>query len=396
LTCTVAAASVADPDFTASVTVVVIAPAAGELLWVRELGSPTSDEYGLHVSVDTSGNSVVAGTTDGPWLATLGGDQDAFAVELDATSTSAWLQQFGSEGTDSPQAITFTDSGSRIIAGTTGTALFVRSVDPLGARLFYRTFGNPTLATAVRAMAFTTDGDILVAGSYDTGLGVLDPGGEAAWVARFDQEGVFKWLSRFGAGESLYTYVSDIHVDRFDNIYLTGEQEKAQGYLTRFDAAGNQQWWESLTFDFATYGATAANIATDTNGRVFMVGAWEPPSVYAARRGYLVAYDPDGTRLWTTVIGPAEGTDVTAVAVDDGHPIVAGSTSGVFGEATGARGQQAAFVAKYDPSGVLVWVRSPTTGLGDARSSDLAIGPNGTTTLVCNVDGQVLVARYSR
>ena len=67
--------------------------------------------------------------------------------------------------------------------------------------------------------------------------------------------------------------------------------------------------------------------------------------------GFLIKYDPSGTRQWTAMFGTAADERITAVAVSGGDIFVTGSTAGGLDGNTNS-GDADAFVIKYNLAGV--------------------------------------------
>jgi hypothetical protein len=353
----------------------------------------------LHVDLGPGGEVLFGGTTDGaPWAYSTGG-LAAVAGELDASGATSWIHQFGGESTYLPLAVRITADGTRVTAGTTPEGLFMRTVDHLGASLTFESFGNEALGESVSAMSVARDRSIVVAGQTETGLGDLDPGpGPSGWrnpyVIRFTQLGDLDWVARLIADSEMLDSAESVEVDGSGRIHLIGSRYRGQTYVAQLQGNGAQAWLDPLYFEFESWYRFGFDVAASSAGRTLAVGRWEPPNPYSPPRGFLAAYPASGAPATVTIVGPAEFTTATAVAAaPDDFTVVAGVTHGLFGEVLGSATQAAAFLAKYAPDGTLVWVRSVAPGR-DTEISDVAVGHDGSTTLVGTVDGQVLVARY--
>lgn len=94
----------------------------GRLLWQRQLQSDKSDAA-LAVTVDPSGNAVVAGFTYGNLAAQNSGRSDSFLAKFSPDGDLRALSQFGGEDEDAAYAVT-TDSRGRVYvaAGTSRDA----------------------------------------------------------------------------------------------------------------------------------------------------------------------------------------------------------------------------------------------------------------------------------
>ena len=88
-------------------------------------------------------------------------------------------------------------------------------------------------------------------------------------------------------------------------------------------------------------------------------------------------YLPDGTRAWTRLLGASGYDSVFALATGpDGTIYVGGETTGSLdGQANG--GQWDGFIASYRPDGTRLWTRL-LGGSGSDRASALVVGVDGT------------------
>lgn len=101
--------------------------ANGETLWIRQLGTETSDENAKGITLDPAGNIYVTGSTtgnmdgihttqNGEWMSS-----DIFIIRLDETGQIIWTKQIGSDGdySDYASAIASDSAGHLFVAGST-------------------------------------------------------------------------------------------------------------------------------------------------------------------------------------------------------------------------------------------------------------------------------------
>ena len=131
------------------------------------------------------------------------------------------------------------------------------------------------------------------------------------------------WVSHFGSNlSSLYDMATDVVIDGFGNVYVTGESFGAGGYM-----------------DYAT-----------------------------------VKYNSEGVEQWVVRYnGPADNRDkATAIAIDNSGDIY------VTGESIGSDGDYDIMTVKYSPDGVELWAaRYNGPGNSDDRATALAVGVSG-------------------
>ncbi|MBJ6763492.1 hypothetical protein JGU66_22215 [Myxococcaceae bacterium JPH2] len=258
------------------------------------------------------------------WLVHEGTPQDDLAQDL-AVDASGDLLTASVEGVDGLQSHQPSDDTVRLV-------LTRRSPD--GANRWVKTFEvrvpatPPTLRADIRVrLAADGAGNLLMAGNVhgtvDLGSGPLH---DTAFLAKLDSTGTLQWVST--PQGAAVTFV-DVAVD-----------------------AGGQ-----------------ARVAFNTSGGVDFGGA-------RASRPGVVAYTPDGHATATVMVGQPDrgdaGVALTTVALDaSGRAIVAGNSQGPvhFGaQSTVAQKEGSPFVAVYDASGTLAWVRVLQSARGTVDS----------------------------
>jgi hypothetical protein len=209
---------------------------AGILLWTRQFGSSDFDDAS-GVAVDTGGNVLVAGTTDGtlPGQTSAGGF-DAFVRKYDAAGTLLWTRQFGSSSFDDAFGVAVDTGGNVLVAGYTNGALpvqtsaggfdaFVRKYDSAGTLLWTRQFGS-SMYDAATGVAVDPGGNVLVAG-YIGGVlpGQTSAGSRDAFVRKYDSAGTLLWTRQFGS--SADDSGSGVAVDIGGNVLVAGSTKGA-------------------------------------------------------------------------------------------------------------------------------------------------------------------------
>ena len=201
--------------------------AGSTLLYSTYLGGG-SDDFGLGIAVDTSGNAYVTGltyssnfpTTAGAFQTSLGGGQgggydDAFVVKLNAAGTAlAYSTYLGGGGDDAGYGIAVDASGNASVTGgtyssnfpTTAGAFqttlpgvdnaFVSAVNPAGSALLYSTYFGGSKVDQGRGIALDGSGNVYVAGwagsrNFPTTAGTFQStlkGFSNAFVAQFSAQ----------------------------------------------------------------------------------------------------------------------------------------------------------------------------------------------------------------
>jgi hypothetical protein len=183
-------------------------------------------------------------------------------------------------------------------------------------------------------------------------------------------------------------------VDNAGNTYVTGEffgtadfgafnlsaPANKEFFLAKYDDTGTVQWVRQSTSGAGVY-AYGTGLAVDSagnsyavgyadNGTTLMFGTTSLPSPSA--NGYstfLVKYDNSGTAQWAQLMGGPDHTYATKVALDaDGNVYVRGEFTETMSIGTSnlvSSGSSDMFIAKFNNSGALIWVRQSTGAFVD-------------------------------
>lgn len=232
-------------------------------------------------------------------------------------------------------------------------------------------------------------------------------------------------------GTTTYDYSKDVTVDANGNIYVVGFTEgnmykKIEYYdvfLTKFNAAGVEQWTRQLNTDSETNKSFDPNlgVAVDASGNIYVTGNTSlnlnPAKVVTVipTEGYdafLAKFDTNGNTLWTRMLGSPGDDYGTDVAVDiNGNVYISGYTDGnLDGHYTKDKGAgYDMFLAMYDPRGYKLWVKQldmndADYGWGVAVDANGHIYVSGTTgsgaiyqvrTKSGSPESDMFLARYS-
>jgi hypothetical protein len=196
-------------------------------------------------------------------------------------------------------------------------------------------------------------------GTLDLGGGPLvSAGGTDIFIARLDASGHHVWSRRFG--DAADQSALGVAVDAQGGVLVTGSFTGTVDFgggplvsvggtdvlVARFDAAGNHIM--SRRFGGAEDDRGVVIVATPGGG--YVVGGAENGSASGAD-GFVAAFDSAGQQIFLQSYAGAGYSALADVAVDaQGNVIVFGSFQGVA-------------VAKYSPSGALLWLRSGTMAI---------------------------------
>jgi hypothetical protein len=282
----------------------------GNGVWCKEFGSAGS-QSGYAIAVDGDGEVLVTGALTGTADFGMGpltskGARDVFVLKLDANGSPLWGNQYGDASDQAAGSIAVDAQKNIILAGTfagsisfggptytaVGTAdIYVAKLDPTGAYLWSKQFGDTTGNTSALAVV-DPSGDVALAGAY---FGSVDFGGDNLisagdsdlYLAKLaGNDGSHMWSKRFGdanrqesaaialdaAGNPLLTSSCDGTVD-FGGGPLVSAGGPANGgediFIAKFDTQGNYVW--AGRFGDAQQQDNGA-VAVDSTGAALMTG----------------------------------------------------------------------------------------------------------------------------
>ncbi len=354
------------------------------IAWSTYFGS-SDVEAAFSVSADTAGSTYLSGYTYSSFgLATVGaykttyvGNRDAFLAMFDVDGMLLWCTYYGGSGNDNFFYVSADTLGNAYVAGVT-----------------------------------TTNTGMASSGAYQTTLG----GGSDAYLVKFKNDGTRIWATYFGgsgneSGAVSYDdYMVGVTWDKANNvIYLCGITSSASGistsgahqvaiagaddgYLAQFSPAGVLQW---STYYGGVSPDKIVKVSTDLSGNVYATGTTESVSGIAtsgthqstlagAKDVFMAKFNSSGVRQWGTYYGGSDDDGSIGLACDNANNVyIAGSTfsttgistSGSFQPNIAGSGPSDAYLAKFDPTGTLLW-GTYFGGIAPDNTADIDIDAN--------------------
>jgi len=184
-------------------------------------------------------------------------------------------------------------------------------------------------------------------------------------------------------------YVSGVTRGNLDGQTNSGQMD---GFIAKYNPDGTKVWSQLL----GTSGYDSVNaITTGSDGYIYISGVTGGNLDGQTNSGssdiFISKYSPDGTKIWTRLLGTGNSDNANAIATgSDGSIYVSGVTGGNLDGQTNS-GQTDAFISKYSPDGTKIWTQllgsaSKEAGYGLTIGSDGNVYISGTTT--GNLDGQ--------
>jgi len=383
----------------------------GVVVWSKNFGGSGAVAYGQSIAVDSSGNVYLGGYFSGNFTApavTKIGSQDAFAIKLDSTGTVIWAKNFGGSGASAyGRSIAVDGSGNVYLGGDfvnanlTTPALtkvamgnfdaFAIKLSSLGAVTWAKNFGGNGAYAYGRSIAVDGSGNVYLGGDFTGNLttpALTLIGMNDAFAIKLSSTGVVTWAKNFGGnGARADTYCQSIAVDSSGNVYLGGYFDRVNlstpvvtkigtydAFAIKLSSTGTVTWAKN----FGGSGAYAYGngIAVDGAGNVYLGGYFyfadltTPALTKINLDAFAIKLSSTGTVTWSKNFcprTPVGNSSIQATAVDaSGNVYLAGyfinSATFTLGSTTlnkiGGAPYNDAFVAKLDPSGVVLWAKN--------------------------------------
>jgi hypothetical protein len=345
----------------------------GVIQWATYFGG-SGAEAGSDVAVTSGGDIYLGGITYSSGLATAGtaqtglaGGGDGFVAKFTSGGSLVWSTYYGGSDTEGVYQLGldasgnlygcgWTQSSTGIAASTTlqttyggGVDIFVFRLSSTTGTRTWGTYYGGAYYEVPWGMAVDPSGNVYVAcqaGSAGLGTpGAYQPNYQAGWhglLLKLNSNGVRQWATYIGTGTS-NDYARGVAVDPSGNAIVCGwtgalslattgswQEESGggltDGYVMKFNGNGALQW-------ATMYGSNDLDelyrVTTDAAGNIYTVGTstsapstdrFTTPGTYQQERlgqagGLMAKYDPSGTLLWNSFLGTAI-TFIETVNVD--------------------------------------------------------------------------------
>jgi uncharacterized protein (TIGR03437 family) len=340
---------------------------AGKQIWGSLLGGPGNDK-GTALAIDTQGNVVLTGATDGQLPTTPGAviesstSAKVFAAKLTADGGKFLYSTYLPVSLASSSAIAVDAAGSAYIAGKTSSGhAFVLKLSPDGSTVNYNVTLAGSGAEAATALVVDLEGNVVVVGQttspdFPVTEGAFQRrlrGTSDNFLVRLDPSGNVLTSTYLGGGGS--ENPSSIAIDGSGNIVLAGSTSSLDfpttqgvmqssavvppwnsfapaGFVAQFAPNGTSLNWASYvtSSEFvpvsANFDIGVSALAVGTAGDVYVGGLTGPgfPVTRSAplicfqgssnrTNGFLAHLNPQGALIDATYLGNSTGGDVEAV-----------------------------------------------------------------------------------
>lgn len=316
-------------------------------------------DYGREIALDAAGNVYVAGHS----LI----DQDQHSVTIVVKYNAAGQQQwaFNSNPNEIMEDFKVDAQGNSYFTGyfwqNNAYDFYTVKLDPSGNVAWSATYnGTGNYWDQAFSISVDNSGNVFVCGSSK---GVAN--GYDFVTIKYNSTGQQQWVARYAPTPA--TYFNDPHqvvVDNSGNCYTTGYSYNGSTHdmiVLKYDAAGNQQWLQSLPTNTMLSQVSINYLKVDPTGNIFVLGSCNNPTTGGDVR--LVHYSAAGALLWqhdwssaghdSDYVGGDYYSDNLLALDNTGHIYVAGVTE----DPTDLFSQDI-FLLRYDTAGTFDWMYS--------------------------------------
>ena len=355
------------------------------ITWKTQIG--TSDVDAAYAMCLTGSSLYVLGSTDGSLVTNTNGSRDVVLLKYSTAGTPIWSQQFGTTSIDEGCGGVGVDSAGNVYAsgstwgslgGTSsgGPDAWLMKFNSGGAVQWKTQLGIYGAQTNAFGMVIDPTGNSYLVGSTNGSLAGTNTGGFDIYIAKYNDAGVQQWKKQFGTAQNEETYHAC--VDNSGNVIVTGYTLGSLGgttagstdaFIAKYNSSGTRVWAKQLGTSGDDYGL---NVATDSAGNIYLAGAAAGAlsgNTYAGSTdGFLAKYNSSGILQWVKEIGTATFDRCDNVTVDvNGNIIVSGPTTAAL--AGPYAGKWDAFVTAFDTTGNQLWATQFGTSANDITSA---------------------------
>jgi len=277
----------------------------------------SSHDYGRGVTVDSSDNIYVTGYTEGGLDGnTNSGGRDMFLVKYNSSGTKQWTKQLGTSSHDYGRGVTVDSSDNIYVTGSTYGGLdgntnsgsydsSLVKYNTSGTKQWTKLLGTSSKDSGYGVTVDSSD-NIYVTGYTRGGLdGNTYSGDNDTFLVKYNSSGTKQWTQQLGSSSKDFGH--GVTVDSSDNIYVTGYTEggldgntSAGSYdifLVKYNSSGVKQWTQQLGSSSDDIGE---GVTVDSKNNIFVTGGTRGGLDGNTNSGsydiFLVKYNSDGVK----------------------------------------------------------------------------------------------------
>ncbi|MCB0729036.1 MAG: SBBP repeat-containing protein, partial [Ignavibacteriae bacterium] len=376
-------------------TFVLSAKSQVNLEWQRSYNYVNSDDIATDMAVDTVGNVYVTGrSSDGSY-------NDFATVKYNSTGQQLWVKRYSSvssSSNDRARNIDLDTAGNVYVCGSGKNAknnntVIVIKYSPSGDMVWKQSFNTDSIETEDFEIdaVLSSDGNMYVTGYFYDSTSIVHP-----FLVKYNLDGKKLWsisdtshiISVFGsnsittdingnvyvsANNQTYTtlllkynsegilqwdvnvsgYLYDLVADTEGNIYGCGEKS-FYAITIKCNSSGDSIWRKEFRTDSISGQAQAYSIRIDNENNIYITG-WAGTDLSTGKDVLLIKYDTLGNEFWNRVYNSTNG------GYDEGHELTFDLKNNIY--IVGISNSNFCINLKYDPEGILKWVRTINTGV---------------------------------
>lgn len=389
--------------------------------WAKKGISP-GFENGNAIVADDSGNVYVTGQIEftsvfDSYSLSVYGQHDIVVAKYNPAGNIVWIRKAGGTSGDIGLGIgidkhhnvyvtgefektaKFSSSVSLTSAG--GNDGFLAKYDANGNVVWAKKFGHASSSDKGRAIAVSTSGNCYITGNFSNTVtfgstSLSSSGGNDIFIVKYDKNGNVIWAKKAGGSRQDRGY--GIAIDATENVFVTGSftssakfksttitnTGKMSTFLAKYNSGGTFQWVKASGNCCDT--TQAGSVALDGDGNIYIAGSFAGKAKFSSttlqsaglRDIFLAKYSPSGSLLWAKRAGGSKDDFANGVTVDASRRRVyitgfVETAGSISGLSYPFSGYKDVIVASYNLDGDAKWVK--TYG-GSRRDIGLAITTN--------------------
>jgi hypothetical protein len=346
----------------------------GDTAWVRRFDGFSHQDIASAIVVDSYRNVYVTGESQGHWK---GSSMDYATIKYTPDGQTVWVKRYSGpvDSWDRATAIAVDSSGNVYVTGfSSQSSGWPLNKDyatikyyPNGDTAWVRRYNGPgNQDDCASAIAVDDSGNVYVTGN--SAQNNSPPYNMDITTIKYTSNGYEQWIQRYDGLYNLDDFATDLVVDRWDNIYVSGYsgERGSGGYcIIKYSPNGGIEWVS--TFGNPWDETNAVALALDHQRYLCFTG-WYYSGSYQQCDYMTKKYHFIGNEIWSREYnGPANYLDrATDIAVDDSSNVY------VTGWSYGINTEKDYATVKYGPDGNRCWVIR-YNGMDDSTDVPVAI-----------------------
>ena len=359
--------------------------------WSKQFGTSGNDT-GLATTVDMQGNIYLAGQTVSD---KRGKGKSLFLAKYSPSGLQHWIQDtnFGRPITAAVLQIKQKDT-IRLSAYShdrRGSAAIISKFDGKGREIFSKTF-TFTGTSIGKGLAMDKNGNIFIPAASPFNILKILKNGKKSWGTELSS---FLKIQALAVDSEKSLYVSG---NMKNDSNLNASKKETNIFLLKISQQGPKHWHKYFRNSRQKY---VSALATKSTEAVTVIGSLysekkmtEYESKDTKNDVIITNYNSVGERVWSYILkGMNSEHSTVAKWTPDGHLLIGGFTdSNLAGQKHS--GKEDVFLAKFNSSGILVWLRQFGTSENE-RPYAITTGLKGQIYITGYTEGQMDGAKYN-